>query len=174
VFSFVSRPLGEKLAATAEKLANGLHFLARGRDAGSFFLETSFYWGLNVLGMWLLAWGCHVVHADGSAMTLGETCTLMGMLGCSILFPSGPLLMGVFQFGLYAAMVMYVPEGVVNGAGKAYVFLLWSIQVVWTVAGAAFFLFIDRSSRKALAESPALSNTPVIMSEHPPAQAERG
>ncbi len=34
VFGIVSKPLAEKLAGVAEKLADGLHFLGRGRDAG--------------------------------------------------------------------------------------------------------------------------------------------
>ena len=59
--------------------------------------------------MWLLAWGCGVVHADGSAITFGEACALMGMLGCTILIPGPPGLLGVFQAGIYAGMTMYFP-----------------------------------------------------------------
>ena len=84
--------------------------------------------------MWLLAWGCGVVHADGSAITFGEACALMGMLGCTILIPGPPGLLGVFQAGIYAGMTMYFPLHVVTGAGSAYVFLLYVIQLVWTIA----------------------------------------
>jgi hypothetical protein len=80
VFGTISQPLAEKLAATAEKLADGLHVFGRGRDLIGFVFETTLYWGLNVGGMWLLAWGCGVVHADGAPLTLGEACALMGML----------------------------------------------------------------------------------------------
>ncbi len=37
----------------------------RADDAFGFFVETTLYWTLNAGGMWLLAWGCGVVHADG-------------------------------------------------------------------------------------------------------------
>src|SRR6185369_813042 len=114
IFGTVSKRLGEKLAETAEKLANGLHFLTRGRDAGGFLIETTFYWGLNAFGMWILAWGCGVVHADGSPITFGEACALMGMLGCTILIPGPPGLLGVFQAGIYAGMTMYFPTHVVT------------------------------------------------------------
>jgi uncharacterized protein (TIRG00374 family) len=162
VFGLVSKRLGEKLAETAEKLANGLHFLGRGRDAGGFLVETTLYWGLNAFGMWILGWGCGVVHADGSPITFGEACSLMGMLGCTILIPGPPGLLGVFQAGIYAGMTMYFPTSVVTGAGAAYVFLLYAIQLVWTISSAGFFLAIDRSALKAL------STSSVLMSDPPP------
>src|SRR5262249_30687580 len=79
VFGLVSKKLGEKLAGFAERLADGLHAFGRGRDAMGFLFESTLYWTANALGMWLLAWGCGVVHADGSPITFGETCALMGM-----------------------------------------------------------------------------------------------
>lgn len=166
VFGLVSKRLGEKLAETAEKLANGLHFLGRGRDAGPFLLETTAYWFLNALGMWILAWGCGVAHADGSPITFGEACALMGMLGCTILIPGPPGLLGVFQAGIYAGMTMYFPTSIVTGAGSAYVFLLYMIQLVWTIASAGFFLAVDRNALKQL------SHAPVLTSEPPPSMAE--
>ena len=159
VFGIVSKRLAEKLAETAEKLANGLHFLGRGRDSGGFLLETTAYWSLNALGMWLLAWGCGVVHADGSPITFGEACALMGMLGCTILIPGPPGLLGVFQAGIYAGMTMYFPTNVVTGGGAAYVFLLYGVQLVWTILAAGFFVAIDRSALEALSHAPALGSS---------------
>jgi uncharacterized protein (TIRG00374 family) len=86
----VSMRLAERLAGMAEKFADGLHVFGRGRDALGFLGETTAYWAVNALGMWLLAWGCGVVHADGSAPTFGESCALMGMLGCAILIRVRP------------------------------------------------------------------------------------
>jgi uncharacterized membrane protein YbhN (UPF0104 family) len=169
VFGVVSKKLGLKLAETAEKLANGLHFLGRGRDAGGFLVETTFYWGTNAFGMWLLAWGCGVVHADGSPITFGEACALMGMLGCTILIPGPPGLLGVFQAGIYAGMTMYFPTSVVTSAGAAYVFLLYATQLVWTVGSAGFFLAVDRSALKVLSSSTSDSSS--LLSE-PPAGLE--
>ncbi len=173
VFGLVSKKLGEKLASTAEKLANGLHFLGRGRDSGGFLVETALYWGINAFGMWILAWGCGVVHADGTPITFGESCALMGMLGCTILIPGPPGLLGVFQAGIYAGMTMYFPTQVVTGAGSAYVFLLYAIQLVWTVLAAGFFLVVDRSALRTLAQSPVLmSEQPVLLSDPPPSQSD--
>lgn len=180
VFGLVSKSLAEKLAGMAEKLAAGLHFLGRGRDAGGFLFETAMYWGLNALGMWVLAWGCGVVHADGSAITFGEACALMGMLGCTILIPGPPGLLGVFQAGIYAGMTMYFPLHVVTGAGSAYVFLLYGIQLVWTVLAAAVFLVIDRNALTKLSQTPGLTDdappasvTGDMLSDAPPSMDAR-
>lgn len=167
VFGLVSKRLGEKLAETAEKLANGLHFLGRGRDAAGFLFESSLYWGFNVCGMWLLAYGCGVQHADGSAITFGESCALMGMLGCTILIPGPPGLLGVFQAGIYAGMSMYFPTAIVTGGGAAYAFTLYAIQIVWTLFAAAIFLAFDRGAMRTLAKAPAMANEGASVNPEP-------
>jgi glycosyltransferase 2 family protein len=136
----VSRPLAEKLAGFCEKLADGLHVFGRSRDALGFFVETTAYWLLNVLGMWMLAWGCGVAHADGSPVTFGEACALMGMLGCAILIPGPPGMLGPFQAGIYSGMTMYFPTEVVVGSGAAYVFLMYASQCVFQLCMGAWSL----------------------------------
>ena len=156
----LSRPLAEKLAGMAEKFADGLHVFGRGREALGFFIETTLYWGLNAGGMWFLAWGCGVVHADGSAPTFGEACALMGMLGCAILIPGPPGLLGVFQAGIYAGMTMYYPIQVVVGAGAAYVFLMYASQVVFQLVCGALGLVAVRGGLKTLEEADAVVGAP--------------
>lgn len=151
VFGRFSPRLGDKLADIASNLANGLHFFGRGRDATGFFVETSLYWGFNALGMWLLAWGAGVVHVDGSSITFGETCALMGMLGIAILIPGPPGLLGVFQAGIFAGMSMYFPTSVVVHQGAAYVALLYAIQLVWQVGAAAVLLLMNRDAIRQIA-----------------------
>jgi uncharacterized protein (TIRG00374 family) len=159
VFGLVSRKLGERLAGFAERLADGLHFMGHGGDSVGFLLETSVYWGINLVTMWLLAWGCGVVHADGSAITIGETSALMGMLGCAVLIPGPPGLLGSFQAGIYAAMTMYFPTDVVVGPGAVYVFLLYALQVFGHVTAAAACLVFDRSALADVKAAEALVAT---------------
>jgi len=154
VVGIVSKSLAEKLAAIPEKLADGLHFLGSGRDAWGFFLETSAYWLLNAGSMWLLAYGCGLVHADGSPITFGESCAMMGMLGIAVLIPGPPGLLGTFQAGIYAGMVMYFPIEVAKQNGAAYVFLLYALQVVLTVIAAGIFVVRDRLAIRALFDAP--------------------
>lgn len=161
VFGIVSRRLGEKLAEIAEKLANGLHAFGNKKDAGGFLFETTIYWLVNAFGMWLLAWGCGVVHADGSPITFGEAVALMGMLGVTILIPGPPGLLGVFHAGIYAGMSMYFPEKVVVGPGAAYVFLLYASQLVLTtLLGGFFFVTHKAEVRDAMVASEQESMVP--------------
>jgi glycosyltransferase 2 family protein len=150
IWGIISRPLGEKLAGMAEKFADGLHFMGRAGDAIPFLTETSIYWVCNVGGMWLMAWGCGVVHANGTPITFGETAALMGMLTVTILVPGPPGLLGVFQLGIYAGMTMYFPTEVVVGPGAAYVFLLYVIQFLWTCLAALACLILKRDALKTL------------------------
>ena len=150
----VSMRLAERLAGMAEKFADGLHVFGRGRDAMGFLGETTLYWLANVLGVWLLAWGCGVVHADGSAPTFGESCALMGMLGCAIMIPGPPGMLGVFQAGIYAGMTMFYPSSVVTGAGAAYVFLMYATQCAFQVVMGGVGLAMDRGgSLRALEDA---------------------
>jgi hypothetical protein len=160
IVGLVSKKLAEKLANTATKLADGLHFLGRSRDAGPFLVETTAYWGLNALGMWLLAWGCGVVHPDGTSITFGESCALMGMLGVTILIPGPPGLVGIFQTGIYCGMSMYFSSSVVLGEGAAFTFLLFTIQFLWQVFAAGVFLVGDRNALKALEEAEGIVPEP--------------
>jgi len=162
VIGLVSPKLADKLGGLAEKLADGLHVFGRGRDFLGFLAETAAYWGLNALGMWVLAMGCGVVHADGSAITFPETLGLMGMLSCAILIPGPPGLLGVFQAGIYAGMTMYFPTSIVTGPGAAFVFLLYIAQVVFQLSIGAWGLWHEGGARRlrgALAET---SETPLV------------
>jgi glycosyltransferase 2 family protein len=162
VLGKVSMKLAERLAGMFEKFADGLHVLSRGGDALGFLFETTLYWLTNALGMWLLAWGCGVVHADGSAPTFGEACALMGMLSCAVLIPGPPGLLGVFQAGIYAAMTMFYPTSVVTVAGAAYVFLLYASQFVSQVALGGIGLAILRGPGiRALEEAEGVAPAPV-------------
>jgi uncharacterized membrane protein YbhN (UPF0104 family) len=154
VIGVVSKSLAEKMARIPEKLADGLHFLGSGRDAWGFFLETSVYWLLNATSMWLLAYGCGLGHADGSPITFGESCAMMGMLGIAVLIPGPPGLLGTFQAGIYAGMVMYFPIEIAKQNGAAYVFLLYALQVILTVVAASIFMVRDRLAIRALFDAP--------------------
>jgi hypothetical protein len=147
VFGLVSRRLAEKLAGIAEKGADGLRFLGRAGDALPFLGETTIYWGLNAASLWLLAWGCGVTHADGSAPSYGEACALMGMLGITLLIPGPPGMLGVFQLGMSAGMSMYFTAETTLGEGAAYIFLLYLVSFLWTVLAAIGFLWKDGSWR---------------------------
>jgi uncharacterized protein (TIRG00374 family) len=151
VFGIVSKKLAEKLASEAEKLASGLDFFGSGRDAFGFLWETTLYWMINAASMWLLAWGCGLYHADGSAPTFGEGCAIMGMLGMAILIPGPPGMLGVFQAGLMCGMTMYYPEEIVRDRGAVYACVMFLAQVAWILGSGAVAMFSGHTSLKDLA-----------------------
>jgi hypothetical protein len=159
----VSPALATKLTNLFEKLADGLHVLRRGRDALGFVVETTIYWGFNALGMWLLAIGCGIVHADGSSITFLESVGLLGMLSCAILIPGPPGLIGFFQLGIYAGMTMYFPTSIVLGPGAAYVFLVYIAQVVFTLTLGGWGLWHEGGARRVreVAAARAVSEVPL-------------
>jgi hypothetical protein len=148
VIGKISPRLADRLAGIAEKLADGLHVFGRGRDLAGFLFETAIYWSLNAVGMWVLAAGCGVIHADGTAITFPEACGLMGMLSCAILIPGPPGLLGVFQAGLYAGMTMYYPTHIVIGPGAAYVFITYLGQLVLHSTTGAWALWHEGGTRR--------------------------
>jgi hypothetical protein len=141
VFGLVSKTLAEKLAHEAERLADGLDVLRSPKDAAGFLFESTLYWAINAAGMWLLAWGCGLAHADGSAVTYWEACAMMGMLGVTILIPGPPGLLGIFQAGMFCGMTMYFPTASVTEKGGVYAFLVFGVQLLWTIVAGAGALF---------------------------------
>ncbi len=148
VIGKVSPTIAAKLSGMFERLADGLHVFARPRDALGFLLETATYWAFNAAGMWVLAMGCGITHGDGSSITFLESCGLMGMLGCAILIPGPPGMLGVFQAGIYAGMTMYFPTNIVTGPGAAYVFLIYMTQFVLTMINGGWGLWHEGGTRR--------------------------
>jgi glycosyltransferase 2 family protein len=155
----LSPKLANKLAEMAGHLADGLHMFRRGRDVLGFMAETAAYWGCNALAFWVLAIGCGVTHADGSSITFFEACGLLGMVGCTILIPGPPGLLGVFQAGIYAGMTMYFTHEIVVGPGAAYVFLLYSTTVVITVVSGVWGIWHEGGARRLRGALDATSGT---------------
>lgn len=151
VFGIVSKKLAERLAHEAERLADGLDVLRSPRDAAGFLFESTLYWAINASGMWFLAWGAGLEHADGSAPTFGEAAAMMGMLGITILIPGPPGLLGIFQAGMFCGMTFYYPAEIVRERGAAYACLLFLVQVTFTVIAGGIALFGGHGSLKAIA-----------------------
>ena len=89
----LSRKLGLRATSMVARVAEGLRFLPAGRALAPFLAETALYWGLNAIGLCLLARGCGL-----EAIGLGEATVVMGCLGIGILVPAGPGYFGTVTF----------------------------------------------------------------------------
>jgi glycosyltransferase 2 family protein len=144
----LSPRFGEYVAGKLDSFGGGLDFFRHRRLASQFLVETGVYWGTAALAFWLLAWSVGVAHGDGSSMTFGEACAVMGVLSIASVLPGPPGLLGLFQSGAYAAMTMYFPTDVITGAGSAYVFLLYVLQMSVSFAAAGTCLLVAALGRR--------------------------
>jgi hypothetical protein len=144
----ISPRIAAKVGDFVGRTVDGLKFLPSLRHFGPFMLETTIYWGLNGLSMWVLARGCGI-----ESISIAQAFVVMGVLGVGILVPAGPGLFGAFQASTYAGLAMYFHDDVVLGAGGVFVFLLYVIQIAWHVLTGGFFLIVDRDAAREVIEA---------------------
>ena len=141
VLGLVSKRAAEAVADAVERLAQGLRFLPSPAHLGPYLLETLAYWGLNTLGLMVLARG---VGLDGT--TLSQAAVVLGCIGIGVLVPSGPGFFGAFQLSMFLALAMFFHEDALRGPGAAFVFLTYTFQVGWTLAAAVVGALLYRGA----------------------------
>lgn len=130
VLGLVSPKLAAFVASKVDAVAEGLRSVQSARLLSLFTLETLAYWGVNALGMWLLARGC------GLPLSLGQVVGVMGIMAIGILLPAGPGLFGAFQLSAALGLSLYLPQELVQHEGALFIFLLYAVQASFiTVAG---------------------------------------
>jgi glycosyltransferase 2 family protein len=148
VLGLFSKRLGCFVSDQVEKLSEGFRFLPSAKHFIPYLAETTVYWAVAALGMWLLAWGCGI-----PGVTFAQACAFMGVLGLGIIVPGAPGYFGAFQGSVYAGLALYFPESVVLGAGSAYVFLLYVLQLSMMVVNALVALIMERGMAEAAANA---------------------
>jgi glycosyltransferase 2 family protein len=135
----VDRTLGKfapklalKLSQVMASVADGFRFLRDLSTLPAFALLTALYWGLSIVGIWLLAWASGV-----PSPTLAQASIILGVIGLGLVVPNAPGFFGTFQISAYSAMVLFYPLEVVTAAGAVVVFLLDVIQMTATLGSAA-------------------------------------
>lgn len=134
----LSPRVAQLLTAAVERFADGLGFLPRARYAMPFLALTLAYWLLNLAGIALLVWGSGI-----EGISLARAAVVMGVLSLGIIVPSAPGFFGAFQLSLYAGLAMYLPPEQVIGAGSAFVFLLYVLQLGLTILVGAVALLLE-------------------------------
>ncbi|HEX4338045.1 MAG TPA: lysylphosphatidylglycerol synthase transmembrane domain-containing protein [Polyangiaceae bacterium] len=157
VVGLVSPKLATWLADRVENIGEGLRFLPDRRLAVSFVGATIAYWMLNSASLWLIAWG-----TGFDSFTYAEACTTTGVIALGILVPNAPGFFGAYQLAFYAALAVFYPADLVIGPGAALVLMVYSAQLLITVAAAALGAVLERTGmREVLSEeaSPKLATS---------------
>jgi glycosyltransferase 2 family protein len=147
------RPFSQRLAARAEGMLDafmhGLRLVPGPRQMLAFLVLTVVFWGLNALGMKVLALGF------GFDLGLVESCALLGVLVVGIMIPAGPGMVGTFQGSIVVGLGMFAPAAVVATRGTAYANVLWAAQLVQLTGLGLFFLFSRHIQLARLTSAPA-------------------
>jgi uncharacterized membrane protein YbhN (UPF0104 family) len=114
-----------------------------------FFVLTAAYWGLNALGMGLLARGF------GFELTFVQSCAVLGVLVVGVMIPAGPGMVGTFQGAIVIGLGLFAPVSAVATRGMAYANVLWAAQVGQTVALGVAFLFSSHIQLARIFSAPA-------------------
>lgn len=124
LLSPISPKLAEGVTRRLVELTSGLGFLSRAKVNVPFALLTVVYWGLNVLGLFILARG-----AGFESLSVVGAASALGVMAVGITLPSAPGLFGSYQLSLYAGLLLYLSVEDVQGVGAAMVFAMYVAQV---------------------------------------------
>jgi len=115
--------IGDRLRS----LISGFRVLGDPGNLFWFLVHTLAYWGINGLGMWILARGMNL------PISLGAAYTAMAFTGVVLTLPNSPGLVGQFHAAIKLSLMAYLPAAVVNSRGIAYAVVLHGLQSLWYV-----------------------------------------
>lgn len=135
VLAPLSSRLADRVAGMMDAFIHGLRLVPSRRKMGQFFLLTAAYWGLNAVGMGVLARGF------GFELTLIQSCAVLGVLVVGVMIPAGPGMVGTFQGAILIGLTLFASAGAVETRGMAYANVLWAAQIGQQVLLGMAFLF---------------------------------
>jgi glycosyltransferase 2 family protein len=156
VIGVFSESLASWVAERIERVTDGLKFLPHAGNTLPFIAWTAVYWLLNAAATWVLAYGCGL-----PALSFAQACVLTGFLALGIMVPNAPGFFGQFQFSMYAALSLFVPEQQLLAEGSVLVFLLYVGQTAIILLSALYAVVaLQTPLRSALdAEDQALEGS---------------
>ncbi len=127
--------MATRAAGILDAFIHGLRLVPSRRKVAFFFALTAAYWGVNGLGMQLLARGF------GLQLDTIAAFSVLGILVVGVMIPAPPGMIGTFQAFVVAGLGLFLPHEVVAGKGVAFAFVLWGAQLATQVALGGVFLF---------------------------------
>ncbi len=136
----VSKRLATKAAGMLDAFIGGLRMVPDRRKVALFGALTVTYWGLNGLGIALLARGFGLDLSPAAAFAV------LGILVVGVMIPAGPGMLGTFQGAVIVAMELFFPEARHAAALQAYAWVLWSAQFFQQALFGFYFLLMGHIS----------------------------
>ncbi len=140
----VSHKLAEKLCGMIDAFIGGLRMVPDRRKALLFGALTLVYWGINGLGMAILARGFGFNVSPAAAFAV------LGVLIIGVMIPAGPGMLGTFQGAVVIGMKLFFPEPSQEAGLQAYAWILWAAQFAQQILFGFYFLLLGHVSIDAL------------------------
>jgi uncharacterized protein (TIRG00374 family) len=131
----ISPRVAGRVAGMMDAFIHGLRLVPSRRKMAWFFLLTAAYWGLNALGMALLARGF------GFELGLVQACAVLGVLVVGVMIPAGPGMVGTFQGAILIGLGIFFAPAAVKTRGMAYANVLWAAQIGQQTLFGLIYLF---------------------------------
>jgi uncharacterized protein (TIRG00374 family) len=143
---WVSPGLAAKVAGIVDAFVGALKQLPGPVQLAAFFGWTAVYWGINGLGMWLLA-----TRGFDLPLNLFQGYVVLCALVVGLMIPAAPGMMGTFQFAIRVGLGLFLPGELVRGAGLAYANVLWLCQTAQQIGFGLIFLSLGHLSFRDVA-----------------------
>jgi glycosyltransferase 2 family protein len=140
VTRLISARLAGRLAGMLDAFIGALKVVPDKRKILWFALLTVVYWGINGLGLALLARGF------GLELGVVPAFTVLGVLVAGVMIPSGPGMLGTFQGAVIVGTRLFFPQPELQGAVQAYAWVAWGAQFGQQVLFGLYFLLTGKIS----------------------------
>jgi uncharacterized protein (TIRG00374 family) len=150
----------DKAAEVVDAFVGGMRRLpTRGRIAG-FFVATFVYWGLNGLGMTLMA------RAFNLPLDYFQGYVVLVVLVAGLMIPAAPGMMGTFQAATKFGLALFLPAAVVNNQGMAFANVVWLCQTAQQIGFGLLFMSLSHLSFREIARN--MGDAPATVEEPAP------
>jgi uncharacterized protein (TIRG00374 family) len=143
-----SARLSQHASSMLDAFISALH-LGSGWKSLAFFVLTAVYWGMNGLGLWLLA------PAFGFHLEPLMIATILAIQVVGVMVPAGPGMIGTMQFFTQAGLSLFVADAFTRGSDVAaraagFANTVWMFQFGSQVALGVIFMLLGHVSLRGL------------------------
>ncbi len=149
--------LAHKVADVVDTFVGAMRQLPGPGQVALFFAYTVLYWGMNGVGMTVLAqaFDCSGAAVGAACQPMGlnlfQAFVVLGVLVVGVMIPAAPGMMGTFQAATKVGLGLFLPAAVVNASGMAYANVMWLCQTVQQVGLGIILMSIGHMSFRDIA-----------------------
>ncbi|MGQ0508112.1 MAG: lysylphosphatidylglycerol synthase transmembrane domain-containing protein [Myxococcaceae bacterium] len=156
----LSPGIADTVSEIVDKFVGATRMLPSRRQLLLFFFYTAVYWGLNGIGMTVLAKAFDCSMGGGACLPLSVTLfqgfVVLAVLVVGLMIPAAPGSAGTFQLAVITGLTLFFPQnltgnqlGLLKSSAGAYANVLWLAQISQQVL---YGLFLMRRSGRSFTD----------------------